>query len=888
MASSSFGHYFTSLPTEIIEEIFYHIPILDLLRNTSLVCKRWHSIIAAETFSTYRKNYFRYKVASPTERGLWLTFRDQYPTRGFGGRRDIGPLLDALHRDNMIMPYPDPGKYEQDGERINASLRFLKRESPGLTRSQDMEMVIPWILRFVCDKFDGDFSQVKRHSKYEFAAEWMEEMLPEVAQQNTYAGIVALLCAVAENVWDVREVILALSLKPKCRVKDVSELLYCIAAAFFHFHFRTWNAVPTRQHFLIYQALYYYENDWTYDASKESSPTAPSRKRKAGQTTLLNFKGFTTSKKSAGSTPTSEQLAIVKQPLIPGSGNVTKIVAFAGTGKTTTLIKLCEENPHLKFLVVVYNKSAKEHAQESFPTNGNVKCITAHGMAMSKRGFRYSKKLTTDLKISDIIEADVIPKVGNSNEGKSKKKSSDDQETRSYHRVAAMVRKTLHNFMCSKETEIMLENHVPTSWPEEGGTPVSPEVQNTVIQGALTAWEAMADPTSDRLRITHDGYLKEWQISNPNLQWVWEHDVLLIDEAQDMNPAMLDIFLKQTKTTKIFVGDPHQQIYLFRGAVNALDLVEANKVFYLTQSFRFGPEIAYVANCCLEVLKGESGDPEEATKGQKTIVGGKKMDNLIYRDLEAGLKDGQVAILARKNSTLFSEAVKRLINKSSLKICAIQHTGFFVGGTGHFEDLLQILYLKFEEKEKMSKYKKFASFAALKAFAKNTDDATLMSKINIVEEHGKSLPQYIEKLRKMCSVKNMRNADYVFSTIHKAKGLEWDSVVIVDDLDWRGTEYDSSDELKPWYEVVKHEDEIDLPEDQKNMLYVAVTRARKNLQMTYHLMQILMRNGDDQWRVGVRGPSICHQECDGCAHCGECVECRDSFKEDRPFYLSKF
>lgn len=659
---------------------------------------------------------------------------------------------------------------------------------------------------------------------------------------------------------------------PKCRVKDISELLYCIATAFLHFHVQLQYPVPIRQHFLLYQALYYYENDWTYDASLESSASIPSRKRKAGQMTLLNFKGFTTNKKSAGLTPTSEQLAIVKQPLIPESGSVTKIVAFAGTGKTTTLIRLCEENPHLKFLVVVYNKSAKEHAKECFPKSGNVKCITAHGMAMSKRGFRYTKKLTTDLKTSDIIDADVIPKEGNSHKKKSKK-IGDDHETHSYLRVAAMVRKTLHNFMCSKEVEITLEEHVPTSWPEVGGTPVSPEVQANVHQGALTAWDAMSDTSSDRLRITHDGYLKVWQISNPNLQWVWEHDVLLIDEAQDMNPAMLDIFLKQTKTPKIFVGDPHQQIYLFRGAVNALDMVEANKVFYLTQSFRFGPEIAYVANCCLEVLKGED---------KKTIVGGKKLDKLIYRDLEAGVKDGQVAILARKNSTLFSEAVERLIHESSRK------TGFFIGGTDQFDDLLQIFYLKAGDKAKMTKYKKFASFASLKAFAKNTDDATLMGKIKTVEEHDKSLPDYIERLRQLCYGKNMRNADYVFSTIHKAKGLEWNSVVIVDDFDWSGSYYDSGYEIKSWYDVIKRGDQFDLPEDQKNMLYVAVTRARKNLQMTYHLMQILVRNGDDQLRVGVRGPSMCNVDCDGCAHCRKCEECLNISAEDHPFYLSKF
>jgi len=848
MASSSSGYSFTSLPTEIIEEIFYHIPMPDLLRNTSLVCKHWHAIIATNTFSAYRKNYYKYKIDPEQAK------RDPFFTRFL----DHGP----------------DSPYLQDGERINNSVRFFKNPRLGLNGTRDMEMIVPWIIRFVCDKFEGDFSQVKKHSKYEFAAEWMKEMLPEVAQQNTSAGIVALLCAVAENVWDVREVILALTLKRKCRVKDISEILYCIATAFLYFHVQFKYPVQMRQHFLLYQALYYHENDWTYDASLESSSPSPTRKRKAGQSTLLNFKGFTTSKKSVGSTPTAEQLAIVKQPLIPGSGTVTKIVAFAGTGKTTTLIRLAEQNPHLKFLVVVYNKSAKEHAQESFPKNGNVKCITAHGMAMSKRGFKYVKKLTPDLKTTDIIEADVIPKPKKENVKKSSKKKPAEEETHSYHRVAAMVRKTLNNFMCSKEVEFSREEHVPSSWPEARGLPVAPEVQDTVLQAAVSAWDAMADPSSTRLRITHDGYLKVWQISNPNLQWVWEHDVLLIDEAQDMNPAMLDIFLKQTKTPKIFVGDPHQQIYLFRGAVNALDLVEANKVFYLTQSFRFGPEIAYVANCVLEHLKGEE---------KKTIVGGKKIDKLIYYDMKPE-KGGQVAILARKNSTLFSEAIKRLIIQHEQS--STRRTGFFIGGTDHFDDLLQILFLKSGEKQKMTKYKKFASYAALKAFAKNTDDATLIGKINTVEEHGKSLPHYVEKLRNLCSGKNIRNADYVFSTIHKAKGLEWDSVVIVDDFDWIGTYYDSSCEHKPWYEVIKYGDEFDLPEDQKNMLYVAVTRARKNLKMTYHLMQILIRTGDDQWRVGVRGgPSMCDEECPGCARCGCCEECDDDFREDYPFYL---
>ena len=49
----------------------------------------------------------------------------------------------------------------------------------------------------------------------------------------------------------------------------------------------------------------------------------------------------------------------------------------------------------------------------------------------------------------------------------------------------------------------------------------------------------------------------------------------------------------QQDKPKIVVGDPHQQIYSFNGAVNALSLVEEHsrtkvvRTCYLTQSFRF-------------------------------------------------------------------------------------------------------------------------------------------------------------------------------------------------------------------------------------------------------------------------------------------------------------
>ena len=57
-----------------------------------------------------------------------------------------------------------------------------------------------------------------------------------------------------------------------------------------------------------------------------------------------------------------------------------------------------------------------------------------------------------------------------------------------------------------------------------------------------------------------------------------------------MTPASIDLLQRQN-APKVLVGDPNQQIYCFRGAVNAMSLIEGSTVFYLTQSFRFGPEV---------------------------------------------------------------------------------------------------------------------------------------------------------------------------------------------------------------------------------------------------------------------------------------------------------
>ena len=57
-----------------------------------------------------------------------------------------------------------------------------------------------------------------------------------------------------------------------------------------------------------------------------------------------------------------------------------------------------------------------------------------------------------------------------------------------------------------------------------------------VVQDVAYLWRRMSNPRDKDVRITHDGYLKVYQLSKPTITGF---DCLLIDEAQDCTPGMI-------------------------------------------------------------------------------------------------------------------------------------------------------------------------------------------------------------------------------------------------------------------------------------------------------------------------------------------------------------
>jgi len=759
------------LPNEVLESIFPHIPLVDLIRSCSLVNHRWHDIISSsrgkeKSFLHYRKLYYRY------------TFKHEETIT------ELEALVSAIQDPKDCIPWLLSHLHQQPDLHVNARLSIHKNNSLVL------------------------FSAVERHSRYPFALALLKERFPQLSSPVSFPAIVAVICFTARNVDDIREIFkLAVSASSPCVSAEITELVYQIGTFLLLFERKGW--CPSRVHYLVYYALHLYLNDWCYDASTAFTPCTVSSLPQERVSVSL----------------TAEQRRIIHHDvdsMLREPPATVKIAAYAGTGKTTTLVELCRANPRIKFLLVVFNRSVSDHSKAVFPSNVSVRTVNSLSWA-------YVHQMHTghfqnyNLKYEDLIQYDFI-KTGFPGYSL-------------YHR-AAMTVDTLNKFFNSDSLEITSE-HAPEYWivgrKEPSEKRIESNVRNMLADDAKHIWRKIRTKYNNKMKFDYNSSMKEFQLSNPNLQvWGGRHDVLLIDEAQDMNPACLDICLNQ-KTPKFVVGDCHQQIYSFRGAINALSVVDTHPkgnlkhTFFLTQSFRFGPEIAFVAQSCLTTLQRAKGP---------VLVGSKKKDSVTLVEKKPGVQ--KIAILARTNLRLFEEMVKLVCevdedkrpniafpmdtsaNSDPIGFQLILDLEHFRAGNMH---LISGKYIKYNSKKGWEKFKQSKQEGR---------DQETMAKIAIVERYKEKIPGYIDILEKQSRRYSFHHPDvnYIFSTVHKFKGLECSTVRLLDD-------FFLSPNLP--YQIPRDQEDT----DEFNLVYVALTRAKENLVLNdtlFYLMTSKMVN----------------------------------------------
>src|SRR3954447_16192455 len=262
--------------------------------------------------------------------------------------------------------------------------------------------------------------------------------------------------------------------------------------------------------------------------------------------------------------PSLEQDAIVAARRADPQGSL-RVLAFAGTGKTTALQLLAQADPP-PGLYLAYNKAAQLAARARFPAH--IACRTVHSLAFRAIGRAGQlQRLERKLAGRDVAELLAIPAL--------------DGLRPSFWGYCVIA--TVRNFSHDGTAHGVGPEHLPP-------LPRGADRTGPVLAWARQLWALLRDPAG-ALPLEHDAYLKMWHLEGACLpDWA---EVLYVDEAQDADPVTLAILQAQHRPT-VWVGDPWQSIYRFRGSVNAMRMIDAPQR-PLTRSWRFGEELARVA-----------------------------------------------------------------------------------------------------------------------------------------------------------------------------------------------------------------------------------------------------------------------------------------------------
>lgn len=437
---------------------------------------------------------------------------------------------------------------------------------------------------------------------------------------------------------------------------------------------------------------------------------------------------------------TDEQADVANEA--PGTG-VTQVRAYAGTGKTSTLEERSKLRPKTRCVYVCFNKSVQLEAKRRMPPN--VTCTTGHSLAFQAVGVHFRHKLADNLHVRSLLRLVEIRRLG----------VRDD-------RLAKHILTTLTNYFASPARKIGRE-HVPIA-PKEispDGEPIEAWRVSAaaIVECAQSVWKRMRDPQDNEVPMLPDGYFKLWSRTNPELQY----DEILLDEAQDTSPALASVIAAQTHAHRVLVGDPHQSIYSFRGSRDAMQQMPADRLFRLTQSFRFGEAIAETGSAVLRALNQWiplRGNPDLSSRRE-----------FIAPD------SGPYTFLSRTNVGVITHA---------LGAVAAGKKVHFVGGLAKypFDNLLDVYHLFVDRRADIADYSlrtHYKNFGDYEIYAEEVDDRGAKKLIGLVKEHGAEIPNLVAQV-KTASVDAGQRAAVTLSTLHKAKGLEWDRVKLDDDF----------------------------------------------------------------------------------------------------------
>ena len=270
-------------------------------------------------------------------------------------------------------------------------------------------------------------------------------------------------------------------------------------------------------------------------------------------------------------------------------------------------------------------------------------------------------------------------------------------------------------------------------------------------------------------------------------------DVLLVDEAQDLTPVMLQIFNLIETRLKLYFGDSSQEIYSFLSLVTVFDAKTKKDTLELTTSFRASPKVGaliqtfgkkYINKDFIFTGANTSKMPKNPTIGVITYT------NADIVSLTASYhRDNIYPEYTRPFKEIFRECIEieEVLKKVSMGYARSKHPAKY-----------RVLVDLLKSKNSTGVIKKHPDMTV-----------SIIASLNTVKQvHKQNLT--ISEILRVCE-KNKPKGNVLIGTAHAMKGLEFDKVVISEVLN----EY-----VEDGLEANPENKEL------ARLYYVAVSRAR--------------------------------------------------------------
>ncbi|MCP4971849.1 MAG: AAA family ATPase [Arcobacter sp.] len=473
-----------------------------------------------------------------------------------------------------------------------------------------------------------------------------------------------------------------------------------------------------------------------------------------------------------------------------------KINAVAGSGKTTTLLEYAKSNKNLKILYLAYNKSLQTSIQDKINDYNlnHMHISTIHALAY-KFANAYQYNLCNDLKIQ-VIEKSLCEferEVNNRN---------------NYFPIAEYIAliKDLVNFYCNSSL-IALDHNLLEKYKNQCdlGSKII-ELLNKDEQKVLNHLKhILSSMKNKKIDAIHDFYLKMFYL-NKQTHSNLDYDLILVDEAQDISDVMIAIVEAQ-KCKRIYIGDSFQQIYSFRYAINALNKIDLPE-YFLSKSFRFGDNYA-------KLLENNLNELYKINTNKLLKISGIETNTKSGKDVIDTNK--QYCVIARSTFGLIQEIVHLIHDDKKI---------FFEGGYSSYSFMNQTVYSIFYLKEKkfnkitMNEIKEFESIHELEQFSKDTKNQDFLNVIKFINTYGDNIFEINKKIKEKITT-NKEDADIIFTTTHKSKGLEYTQVIMANDFISKK-------------EIINPKNKMSYTQiiEELNIYYVAATRAKEAIDLS--------------------------------------------------------